>query len=121
MLGSIFKIVSIERIEDEKLWSIKFVLSSNGESGMKPANESLKTTLGNQATLISLGNLFYEMGRLNTAEKYYKKLLNVLNKDDRNLSQLYKRLGNITLSNDDYQSADRYDRKALELELQSPS
>lgn len=121
MLGSIFQIASIERSEDEKLWSVKFIISSDDESELKPTFESMKTRLDAETTGISLGNLFYEMGKPHTAELYYRKLLKVLSEDDRSLPRVYGGLGNVALSNYDYQSADLYYRKSLDLELQSPS
>ena len=121
MLGSIFKVVSISKNEEEKLWIIKLELSNEEENDLKLVFEYMKKTIVEETDLLSLGSIYYHMGKYFEAEHYFQNMLDSLAETDENLPGCYSNLGMIAYYGyGDYTKAYFNYSKALELEFQKP-
>ncbi|CAF1643631.1 unnamed protein product [Adineta ricciae] len=121
MLGSIFKIVAISQTEEENLWIIKLELSTEKENELKSVADYMKKEIPEETDLMSLGIIYYNMGKYFEAEQYFEKTANILSEADANLAGCYSNLGMIAYCGyGDYQKAFVNYSKALELELRKP-
>ncbi|CAF4393141.1 unnamed protein product [Rotaria sp. Silwood2] len=121
MLGSIFKIIDVSRNEEEKLWIVKLELTNEEENDLKLVFKYMKNEIPDETDLLSLGNIYYHMGKYFEAERYFQNMLNSLSETDQNLAGCYSNLGMIAYYGyGDYEKARSNYSKALELELQKP-
>lgn len=79
MLGSIFRLIDIRQCEDQ-VYIIRMTLCSDKDSDLKMVIEQMRTDNNEDneesTNLFSLGNILCRMGKLNGAEKYYRRFLN---------------------------------------------
>ncbi|CAF3638419.1 unnamed protein product, partial [Rotaria sp. Silwood1] len=81
MLGSVFHLDSIVFEPNERIWSVEMTLRSDNEHQTKNVYEKMRNELcaGDETpNLIHLGNILYDMGQFEKAEKYFRRLLNNL-------------------------------------------
>ncbi|CAF4930384.1 unnamed protein product [Rotaria sp. Silwood1] len=96
MLGSIFRLDSINRSSGDQVWIIRMTLCSDDEHDLKQVLVDIKQQFGSGETdLQILGRLLWEMSRLDLAEKYFIRLLEQLPPNDPLLSELYQDLGKL--------------------------
>ncbi|CAF5159639.1 unnamed protein product, partial [Rotaria sp. Silwood1] len=121
MLGSVFKISSVSRNDNENIWIIKLQLSSQEENDLKLIFEYMKNEIPKETNLLSLGNIYYHMGKYFEAERYFNKILDSLSENDEDVAGCYSNLGMIAYcGHGDYKKAYVNYSKALELELKKP-
>ena len=75
MLGALFRIEKI--VEDKKngIWIGRLLLASEDDYHLKEIFAYMKTKIGDDTNLDSLGNILLEMGEYRQAEKCYKRML----------------------------------------------
>ncbi|CAF3804426.1 unnamed protein product [Rotaria sordida] len=116
MIGSIFRLNSVDQNSDDNIWIIRMTLCSENESDLKNVLQYMKQQLGTGETnLRTLGKVLWEMGRLDLAEQYFIRLLNNLPENHHLLSDLYEDLGKIASLTGDYDKSIDYHQKSLAL------
>ncbi|CAF3074563.1 unnamed protein product [Rotaria sp. Silwood2] len=115
MIGSIFRLNSVNRSSDGKLWIIRMTLCSENDSDLKTVLVHMKKQLGSGETnLRTLGKVLWKMGKLGLAEFYLNRLLNDLPPKHPLLGDLYEDLGEIAALAGDYDKSVQYQQKSLE-------
>jgi tetratricopeptide (TPR) repeat protein len=115
MIGSIFRLDSIN-CNDDHVWIIKMSLCSDEENYLKEVLLRMKRQIGNGETnLRTLARILGEMGKLDLAEKYIKRLLNERRLNDHLLCNLYEDLGKIASQKGDYDMSIQWHQKALQV------
>ena len=117
MLGSIFHLVNIKQ-DTDGVWIIQMVLSNLNDRNLKQLFDNIKNEFGDfneETSLISLGNISYQMGKYNSAENYFHQLLNELPNDHNDISKCYHALGVLALMKDNYDLSLKWHGKALEV------
>ncbi|CAF1424083.1 unnamed protein product [Rotaria sordida] len=121
MIGSLFHLNSII-CNDDHVWIIKMSLCSDDENDLKQVLLRMKQQLGKGETnLRTLGRVLWEMGKLDLAEKYIKRLLNELPSNNQLRCNLYEDLGKIASQKGDYDMSIQWYQKALEVPKQNIS
>ncbi|CAF1482233.1 unnamed protein product, partial [Rotaria sp. Silwood1] len=116
MMGSIFRLNSVDRSSEDNIWIIRMTLCSENESDLKNVLQYMKQQLGTEETnLQTLGKVLWDMGRLDLAERYFIRLLNNLPENHHLLSDLYEDLGRIASLTGDYDKSIDYRKKSLAL------
>ncbi|CAF1452508.1 unnamed protein product [Rotaria sordida] len=117
MIGSIFRLNSIDQSSDDNIWIIQMTLCNENESNLKNVLLHMKDQLGTGETnLRTLGKLLWEMGRLNLAEQYFIRFLDELPANHHSLYDLYQDLGRIASLTGDYDKSVAYHQRSLALE-----
>ncbi|CAF1280195.1 unnamed protein product, partial [Didymodactylos carnosus] len=119
MLGSIFRLESVHFDQQQQIWVADLDLCNEYDHDLKQVFDHMKKEMGSETTLISLGSLFREMGELDKAEKYYKRLLNELAVDDSGIAECYIGLGNVQADKGEYDLALMNYEKALKIFLKA--
>lgn len=120
MVGSIFRIESI-RQSKSLVWIIQLTLCNDDEHGLKDLFEYMKETYGcgdDQANLLIFGRVLRQMGKYESAEKFYRRLHNELPRDHPSLSSLFYSLALALQDKNDFDSSLHYLHRSLEIELQ---
>ncbi|CAF3741635.1 unnamed protein product [Rotaria sp. Silwood1] len=121
MIGSIFRLRDIRRNNDQ-FWIIRLTLCGNDEHDLKSLFECMKKEYGgddDETTLLNFGRVLRRMGKSDSAEKFYRRLLNELPPDDLSLPGLYYSLGLVLQDKKELDSSLEYLQKSLELLIQS--
>lgn len=119
MLGSIFRIVKVYR-SDDQLWTIRMMLCSGNDHGLKPIFEQMTNTYGGnnkEKDIISLSHVLFNMGKYDYAEKYINRLLNDLPEDHEDVAYCYSLLGDLAKNRDDLDTSLTWHSKSLEIKL----
>ncbi|CAF3808194.1 unnamed protein product [Adineta steineri] len=104
MLGSIFRLNSIIRDDENQIWIIQMCLCSDDEHNLKQVLMDMKNEIGNGETnLCILGKVVRRMGHLDLAKKYYYRCLDELSQNDPLLLTVYKDLAKIASHEKDYE------------------
>ncbi|CAF1384465.1 unnamed protein product [Adineta steineri] len=104
MLGSIFRLNSIIRDDQNQIWIIEMCLCSDDEHNLKQILMDMKNEIGNGETnLCILGKVVRRMGHLDLAKKYYYRCLEELSQNDPLLLTVYKDLAKIASQEKDYE------------------
>ncbi|CAF0863571.1 unnamed protein product [Didymodactylos carnosus] len=119
MLGSIFRLESVHYDKEQQIWMADLDLCNEDDHDLKQVFGYMKKEMESETTLISLGNLFRQMGELDKAEKYYKRLLNELVVDDSGIASCYIGLGNVHGDKGEYDLALMNYEKALKIKLKA--
>jgi tetratricopeptide (TPR) repeat protein len=115
MSGSIFRLKSIN-CNDDQVWIIEMSLCSDDENDLKHVLLHIKQQIGDGETnLRTLGKVLWKMGKLDLAEKYFKRLLNQLSLTDHLLCNLYEDLGELASQIGDYDISVQCHQKFLQL------
>ncbi len=116
MLGSIFRLNSITR-GDDQIWIIRMTLCSDDEHEFKQVFMYMKKQNGTGETnLRTLSKILWKMGKLDLAEKYYNRLLQQLPLNDPLLKTLYQDLGEIASLKGNYNMSIQWHQKSLNIE-----
>jgi tetratricopeptide (TPR) repeat protein len=119
MLGSIFRLKSVERSEDQ-VWIIRMTLSSDDEHDLKPVFVHMKNQVdGGEANLRTLGNILSKMGKFDLAEKYYTRFVNELSWNDPLLGALYEDLADVSARKCDYKRTMEYVKESIKIKEQT--
>ncbi|CAF3594693.1 unnamed protein product [Rotaria sp. Silwood1] len=95
MLGSIFRLVDIHQ-DVEQVWIIEMRLCSNHDNDLKLVVDQLKKNHGEgdaETSLLSLGFILLDMGKYDSAEKYFFRFLNEQSNDYQGIARCYYALG----------------------------
>ncbi|CAF3998576.1 unnamed protein product [Rotaria sordida] len=114
MLGSIFRLNSVNRSSDDRLWIIQMTLCSENEHDLKNVLKHMKQQLGTgETTLRTLGKVLWTMGKLDLAEQYFTRFLKEFSPNDPLLGNLYDELGELASQSRDYEKSVQWHQKAL--------
>ena len=119
MMGSIFRLIKIEEIKNEKIITIHMELCGDDEHDLKELFDHMKKEYGGgnkEVNLRSFGHVLYKMGKYDLAEKIYHRLLVELPPNDPSLSGLYWALGSVTHDKGAYDSSLEWFQKSLVIE-----
>ncbi|CAF4661713.1 unnamed protein product [Didymodactylos carnosus] len=119
MLGSIFRLECVYYDKEQQIWTADLDLCNEDDHDLKEVFAHMKKEMASETTLLSLGNLFYEMGGLDKAEKYYKRLLSELTVGDSDIAACYIGLGNVASQKGEYDLALMNYEKALKIQLKA--
>ena len=124
MMGSIFRLIKIEEIKNEKIITIYMELCGDDEHDLKELFDHMKKEYGGgneEVNLHSFGKVLRRMGKYDLAEKIYHRLLAEVPPNDPLLSGLYYNLGIVTQDKAAYDSSLECFRKSLVIEEQEGS
>ena len=116
MIGSIFRLINIKQ-EKNGPWIIQMILSNHNDENLNALFKSIKDEysggINEETSLLAFGNILYQMGKYDLAEKYFHRLLNDLPKEHDDLYKCYHALGIIELTKDNCDSSLRWHEKAI--------
>jgi len=124
MIGSIFRLIKIEEIKNEKIITIHMELCGDDEHDLKELFDHMKKEYGGgneEVNLHSFGQVLYRMGKYDLAEKIYHRLLAELPSNDPSLGDLYWVLGSVTHDKAAYDSSLEWFQKSLVIHKQKGS
>ncbi len=107
MLGSIFEIVTVKRINDG-IWVIHLKLCSDDNLQLDSIND-------NKNKLLSFGHVLLTMGKVDEAQIYYERLLNQLPPDHPDCVRCYEGLAAVADEKKKYDVSLQWYEKALEI------
>jgi len=116
MIGSIFRLIKIEKMKNEEIVMIHMELCDDDEHDLKELFDHMKNKLGGgnkEVNLRSFGIVLHQMGKYDSAEKIYHRLLAELPSNDPSLASLYGNLGNLTDDKAAYDSSLEWYQKSL--------
>jgi tetratricopeptide (TPR) repeat protein len=113
MLGSIFRLENIKR-NDDQIWIIRLSLCSDEEHALKKVLMDMEQQTGSGETnLLILGNILWDMGKSELAEKYFNRLLKELSSNDPLHIKLYEDLGKLASQRGDYDKSVEWRHKLV--------
>ncbi|CAF0962540.1 unnamed protein product [Adineta steineri] len=119
MIGSIFRLKNIY-CDTNNIWIIEMCLCSDDEYNLKQVLLHMKRQIRTGETnLRTLGKLLWKMGKLDLAEKYFKRLLDELPIDDHLFCILCEDLGEIASQAGDYDMSIKWHQRFLEIKKQN--
>ncbi|CAF1058520.1 unnamed protein product [Didymodactylos carnosus] len=113
MLGCIFRIDNVTYDDNDKLWILDLSLCSDDDFELEEVFSYMKKDIGEETSMITLGNILVKMGEYDKAERIFLK---IDHKDG--LIQVMEQKGNYYLAIKNYQRAIDYYEKVLELRHQ---
>jgi len=117
MIGSIFRLVSMDRDQDGIL-IVRMKLCSNNDNQLKSLFQHMqKKGIKGETTLLSFGHLLKDMGKWDDAEKYYHRFLNESSDNDQSKASYYHGLGSVAKKKCDYESSLKWHNKSLEIKM----
>ena len=122
MIGSIFRLIEIDRDNDQQIWIIKMKLCGDDEHQLKKLFDHMKKEYGggnNDVNLRFFGNVLRRMGKYDLAENMYYRLLDELPTNDPSLSHLYYSLGLVTNDKGEYDASLQWYEKSLKITMQT--
>ncbi|CAF3749135.1 unnamed protein product [Rotaria sp. Silwood1] len=119
MLGSIFRLDSIERNSHSQVWIVQMALCDNDEHHLKQVLMDIREQFVHKETnLQTLGKLLWEMGRPDLAERYFIRMLEQLPPDNSTCIDLYQNLGTLASNAGQLDKSMKWRQKAIELRKQ---
>ncbi|UJR16852.1 hypothetical protein I4U23_003751 [Adineta vaga] len=116
MLGSVFRILSVDHSQDEHVWIAKIVLCNENDHDLKDLFTYQKEKIGKGMTnAVSLGDILFKMGDFDKAKQFYNRILSELSTVDLSAASCYFGLGNVAIEQDSYPEALAHHLKALEI------
>jgi tetratricopeptide (TPR) repeat protein len=122
MIGCVFRLMDIRQSDDGEMWIIRMKLCGDNEHDMKKLFEHMKKNYagGNdEVGLLSFGTVLRGMGKFDSAEKFYRRLLDELPPNDSSLPSLYFSLGLVIMNKGDYDSSLQWFHKSLEIYIRT--
>ncbi|CAF2828174.1 unnamed protein product [Rotaria sp. Silwood2] len=115
MLGSIFRLNSVNHSKDNPVWIIQMTLCSDDEHDLKQVLADMKQQLGSGETNLQiLGKILSDMGKFYLAEKYLTGFLEQLPQNYPLLGSLYEDLAKVASQAGDYNKSVQWHKKAVE-------
>ncbi|CAF1487989.1 unnamed protein product [Rotaria magnacalcarata] len=119
MLGSILRLVGIDH-DDHGVSIIRSTLCSNSDQDLQRVFEYMKVEYGDQEiNAQSFGIVLGQMGNLDGAGKYFRRLLKEMPPNHVDIAGCYHNLGDILDKKGDYESSLESYQKSLEIMLQT--
>ncbi|CAF1126392.1 unnamed protein product [Adineta steineri] len=120
MIGSIFRLNSIS-LDNNNIWIIKMTLCNDDEHDLKQILMYMKQQIeGSEMNLRILGNVLWEMGKFDLAEKYFTRSLQQLPSNDPLHISLYEDLGKLASQRGDYDMSMKWRQKLLTFKDKNP-
>ncbi|CAF1502311.1 unnamed protein product [Adineta steineri] len=120
MIGSIFRVNSINRSDDDQVWIIRMELCSENTNVFEEVLADMKKEYCNEATNFhTLGKLLWEMNELDLAEKYFTRFLEQLSSNDPLLGDLYQDLAKIAAQSKKMDKSMEWRQKAIAFKKQN--
>ncbi|CAF0776970.1 unnamed protein product [Adineta steineri] len=120
MIGSIFRLNNINR-NDDQIWIIKMTLCNDDEHDLKQVFMYMKRQIeSGEMHLRILGNVLWEMGKFDLAEKYFTRSLQQLSSKDPLRISLYEDLGKLASQRGDYDMSMKWRQKLLTFKEENP-
>ncbi|CAF1065659.1 unnamed protein product [Adineta steineri] len=120
MIGSIFRLNSISH-DNDNIWIIKMTLYNDDEHDLKQVLMYMKQQIENEQTnLRTLGNVLWEMGEFDLAEKYLTRLLKQLPSNDPLHISLYEDLGKLASQGRKLDMSMKWRQKLLTFKKENP-
>ncbi|CAF4931081.1 unnamed protein product, partial [Rotaria sp. Silwood1] len=117
MLGSIFRLKSVNHNSNDQVWVIKMTVCSENEHELKHVLTDMQKQLASGETnLHKFGKLLWEMGKPDLAEKYFIRMIGQLPPNDLILADLYQDLGKLASYAGDLDKSMEWRQKAIALE-----
>ncbi|CAF0895004.1 unnamed protein product [Rotaria sordida] len=114
MLGSIFRLKSVNYCSTDRVWIIKMALCSDDEHDSKDVLIYMKQQLNNgEINLRTLGKVLWAMGKLDLAEQYFNRVLEELLPTDPLIISLYDDLALMASHTHDYMKSVQWYQKLL--------
>ncbi|CAF0873926.1 unnamed protein product [Adineta steineri] len=118
-MGTVFRIQSVEKSEDE-LWHVCLTLTDDEDEQLRQLSEHVKIEIGSTSgisSLMTLGLLMTTMGEINRAKEFYEIILNdpILKNDFVTIVSVFNNLGVIYNELADYDKAKEYYQKSLDI------
>jgi tetratricopeptide (TPR) repeat protein len=121
MIGSIFRLTSI-RLEN-RVWLVGMTLCSDDDHDLKQLSEHMKREYGiGELSFIKFGHVLADMGKLDQADQYYRRLLNELpsnSSTDVDIAHLYGSLGIVASDKGDYNRSLDWHKKSLDIMMRA--
>ncbi|CAF4598705.1 unnamed protein product, partial [Didymodactylos carnosus] len=122
MLGSVFRIKSVEFDHNKQFWISHLELCSDNDHDLNKIYCYIKQNISDKTDLITLAYLLFEMGEYDNAEKFIKQMLNEVSYYDcspKTIVECYNCLGQIAEQKRDLKQASDYYEKAMAIKIQS--
>ncbi|CAF1417932.1 unnamed protein product [Rotaria sp. Silwood1] len=121
MLGSIFRLDSVNCNKSDQVWIIEMTLCNEEEHRLKQVLMDMKQQLrSGETSLQTLGRLLWEMSRLDLAEKYFIRLLEQLSPNEPLRLDLYQDLAKVASTAGNFDKSMEWREKAVALKKQNP-
>ena len=118
MLGSIFQIISVDCDKDE-LWTVRMVLVSDDHHDSSVILNQMKSEyMGHETNILTYGNILRDMGKLDEAEKYYRRFLDQSSKNFLDIANCYCSLGTVASANGKYDESLQWHLDSLEIKTE---
>lgn len=119
MSGSIFQLIDVQYDEDQ-LWTIRMKLVSNEQHDSTSIFNQMKNEhLEQETNILTYGNILRQMGRIDEAEKYYRRFLNQLStKKSEDVANCYHSLGTVASTKGKYDQSLQWYLDSLEIKMQ---
>jgi tetratricopeptide (TPR) repeat protein len=119
MVGTIFRLVQMKR-DSDGIWNIRMMLCSENDHQLQSLFQYMKKKLGTGKTdLLQFGHVLRDMGKLDDAEKYYRRYLDQLSADHPDISSCYHALGSVADEKGNYDSSLKWYNKSLEINMRT--
>ncbi|CAF3400068.1 unnamed protein product [Rotaria socialis] len=117
MLGSIFRLDSVRRSSDHKLWVIQMTLCSEDAHGLKEVFLHIKKQYSEEdVNLGTCAKLLWKLGKFNLAELYYMRFLKMFPPNDLLVGKIYENLCELASQTGDYDKSIDLHKKCIEHE-----
>lgn len=113
MLGSIFRLEDVNGINDQ-MSVVRLTLCSDDQHDLKQVLQFMKQDIGyGETNLRTFGKVLCKMGKFDLAEKYLRRLLDELSKNDPLRCELYKDLSDLSSLRQDFDKMLEWQQKTL--------
>ncbi|CAF1368927.1 unnamed protein product [Adineta steineri] len=120
MIGSIFRVDSIKRRDDDEVWIVRMELCSENKNVFEEVLADMKKEYCSEATNFhTLGKLLWEMNKLDLAEKYFARFLEQLPSNDPLRGDLYQDLARIAAQSNEMDKSMEWRQKAIAFKKQN--
>jgi tetratricopeptide (TPR) repeat protein len=118
MLGSIFKILSVDSDKDE-LWIIRMAAASDEHHDSSSIFNQMKNEhIVEETNVLSYGNILRDMGRFDEAEKYCRRFLDQSSHTSQDTANCYQSLGTVACSKGKYNESLQWHLDSLDIKMQ---
>ncbi|CAF1118606.1 unnamed protein product [Adineta steineri] len=107
MAGSVFRLedIGVEKDNKEVMYIIKLTLCGDNDNQLRDVFTWMKEEVGQETSLLSLGNILQDLGQLDRAAHFYRCLAAQLSPSSFNVAVCYYSLSNIAYSRGNYDEA----------------
>ena len=119
MVGSIFRVSKV-KCDEQQIWNIRLHFCSSKDRELKVFFQQMKSELGTGRTnLFQFAQLLQRTGKIDQSEKYFRRYLNQLPNDHRDIGDCYQSLATIAQSRKNFPSTIKWYKRSLEFARQT--